>query len=339
MHINCFIHVTVYNICYISYIGLWYNSIKFCTGGVFVQTKHFEYVREIAQQGSITKAAEKLYISQQALSEALKLLEEELGFKIFSRSYKGVVLTQSGEFFLRDLEHIMPIIRGWDRLIENESQKQTVKILLQYVLSDLLSQNDFIKTLSNLENVDVKWETDGSLPIIEKIQKEEFSIGILHLTVESQGHNKLQELLQNSHFIVEKIMENKMSVIIQKKDILAKKKLLTYDDLYEKQMVNNQMFAQSKNAKKLLQFTKESGFSLPQSVNIVDFVSQNENTFAYIPTIVAQKNSRIRNGELEMCYLKEEPEYAVYLVYSKPFLKFNERIVNLIKHFLMEISL
>ena len=47
-----------------------------------MQLKQLESVKIIAEEGSITKAAEKLFVSQQALSEMLKGLEKELDFKM-----------------------------------------------------------------------------------------------------------------------------------------------------------------------------------------------------------------------------------------------------------------
>ena len=59
-----------------------------------------QYVLTIVQEKNITKAAQKLYLSQPSLSMSLKNLEEELGVEIFERK-KGVLeLTYAGELFL-----------------------------------------------------------------------------------------------------------------------------------------------------------------------------------------------------------------------------------------------
>lgn len=63
----------------------------------FTQLK---YVVEVASAGTISKAAEKLYIAQPSLTAAIKELESEFGITIFQRTNKGVVLTKEGEEFL-----------------------------------------------------------------------------------------------------------------------------------------------------------------------------------------------------------------------------------------------
>ena len=96
--------------------------------------KQLEYVQEIARQGSIKMAAEKLYISQQALSESLRSLEAELEFTIFKRTNRGILLTETGERFLQDLDTILPIMHGWKQYKDTP----TVKLLVQYALTDFL---------------------------------------------------------------------------------------------------------------------------------------------------------------------------------------------------------
>ena len=58
---------------------------------------HFESFLTTAEHKSITSAAKKLYITPTALMQQINLFEEELGFKVFFRSPKGVSLTQAGK--------------------------------------------------------------------------------------------------------------------------------------------------------------------------------------------------------------------------------------------------
>lgn len=58
-----------------------------------------QYVRTIAEEKSITRAAQKLYLTQPSLSLSLKHLEEELGTPLFHRSPEGLTLTYAGELF------------------------------------------------------------------------------------------------------------------------------------------------------------------------------------------------------------------------------------------------
>jgi DNA-binding transcriptional LysR family regulator len=70
------------------------------------------YVCEIAKTGSMTKAANRFFISQPALSEQMKALEAELGCTLFRRTARGTELTEAGERFCREAE---PVVRIWEK--------------------------------------------------------------------------------------------------------------------------------------------------------------------------------------------------------------------------------
>ena len=61
----------------------------------------------IAETGQLTRAAEKLHVSQPALSAQLKALEEELDFSLFDRTPGGMVLTAAGKRLLADAEKVI----------------------------------------------------------------------------------------------------------------------------------------------------------------------------------------------------------------------------------------
>lgn len=65
-----------------------------------MNTQYFVYAIEVEKAGSITQAANNLFMSQSTLSKAIKELEASMGFSVFRRSSRGVVPTQKGEEFL-----------------------------------------------------------------------------------------------------------------------------------------------------------------------------------------------------------------------------------------------
>lgn len=73
----------------------------------------------IAKHGSISKAAEHLYITQPAVSRALRQLEDNLGCVLFSRTPKGVKLTQEGEILYRYIEQAFNFISNAEKKIND----------------------------------------------------------------------------------------------------------------------------------------------------------------------------------------------------------------------------
>ena len=72
-----------------------------------MNTKVLEYIIAIAEEQSVSRAAERFYLSHPALSAHLKKLEQELGTPLFRRSSKGVRPTPAGLIFLADARAIL----------------------------------------------------------------------------------------------------------------------------------------------------------------------------------------------------------------------------------------
>ena len=68
--------------------------------------KDIDYVIAVAECGSISKAAELLYISQPSLSRYLSNLENELGMALFVRTINGTELTEAGNIYVEYAKEI-----------------------------------------------------------------------------------------------------------------------------------------------------------------------------------------------------------------------------------------
>ncbi len=90
-----------------------------------METRRLSYFVRIAEDGSLTKAAGVLRIAQPALSRQIRLLEEELGVALFTRTARGMQLTDAGEHLraavagpIRELELALQNIRSFTSRIE-----------------------------------------------------------------------------------------------------------------------------------------------------------------------------------------------------------------------------
>ena len=72
-----------------------------------MELRELEYVTAIADAGSLSKAADRLYLAQSSLSQFLNRLESELGTKLFVRTSGGVRPTLSGEIYIRSARQIL----------------------------------------------------------------------------------------------------------------------------------------------------------------------------------------------------------------------------------------
>lgn len=81
-----------------------------------MQLKQLEYVIKVAECGSITQAAEQLFVSQPSLTKSIINLEEEYGVSLFVRKHRGVELTNEGKNFIY---YAKSVVTAADALNEN----------------------------------------------------------------------------------------------------------------------------------------------------------------------------------------------------------------------------
>ncbi|MEI7774036.1 MAG: LysR family transcriptional regulator [Verrucomicrobiota bacterium] len=96
----------------------------------FLNYHHLRYFRAIAKEGGLTRAAERLNISQSALSSQLRSLEESLGQQLFHRRNKTLVLTEAGRIALDYAESIFHSGEELLNVLHNQpsSRRQMVRI-------------------------------------------------------------------------------------------------------------------------------------------------------------------------------------------------------------------
>jgi LysR family transcriptional regulator for metE and metH len=83
---------------------------------------HLEIVRAVAQHGSLTAAAEKLHLTQSALSHTVRKLEDQLGLAIWHREGRSLRPTQAGEYLLAVANRLLPQLAHTEERLEQFAQ-------------------------------------------------------------------------------------------------------------------------------------------------------------------------------------------------------------------------
>lgn len=95
---------------------------------VFQMFRGMEYVYEVWQAQSFSAAAKKLYISQPALSNGIKRVEEKIGAPLFDRSSSPIRLTEVGQEYIHAVEQIHSIEENFSRFLADTQELRTGSI-------------------------------------------------------------------------------------------------------------------------------------------------------------------------------------------------------------------
>jgi len=143
--------------------------------------RQLKFFLEIADCGGFTKAAEKLFIAQSALSTAIKKLEEELGAELFNRQNKRITLTYEGEIFalrareiLRSVDSAAQEIAGLKSLIKGE-----VRVGLTPMLSSFFFPKILAAFKHQYPSLQISVQGDSAWNIQRKIETGEIDLGII----------------------------------------------------------------------------------------------------------------------------------------------------------------
>lgn len=98
-------------------------------------------ILHVAELGSLSKSADRLRIAQPALSRQVRLLEEELGIRLFDRHGRGMIVTEAGQEVLRHAQRIMAELEEIRATVADEDAplRGHVSIGMPPTVSDILS--------------------------------------------------------------------------------------------------------------------------------------------------------------------------------------------------------
>ncbi|MDE6356504.1 MAG: LysR family transcriptional regulator [Clostridia bacterium] len=133
----------------------------------------------VAKCGSLTKAAQELYISQPAVSQAIKQLETQTGVSLFNRTHKGMVLSAAGgKIIFKQVEEALSLLDEAERkLLEtNTTATGTIRIaatdsIFAHVLADKIAEFSQREPAVKLELVSstspntIDWLKDGKCDV------------------------------------------------------------------------------------------------------------------------------------------------------------------------------
>jgi len=191
--------------------------------------QQLHYVITISEMGSFNKASEVLYIAQPSLTSAVQELEKELGIVIFSRTRKGVTLTNDG---LEFINHARQLYQQYEILLDKYGKGGTLKkkfgISTQHYSFAVKSFVEMVKKFNTAEYEFAIRET-RTREVIEDVSTSRSEIGILYLS--DFNRKVIMKLLRTNNLEFHKLIECKPYVYLWKGHPLSKQKSIRFEQL------------------------------------------------------------------------------------------------------------
>lgn len=245
---------------------------------------HLKYAVEVANQGSLNKAAEVLRTAQPNVSRSVKELEADIGIKLFSRSAKGMVLTAEGEEFIGYAKEILSKIDSVEKLYRGGSprkQKFSVSVPGASYISEAFAR---FSNRITADPAEIFYTETNSSDTVNNILHNDYKLGIVRY---AEKHDRyFKEMLEEKGIAYELLSEFSYNLVMSRKNPLALKESITVDDLapfieLEYSDAYAPSFSQPKGMKDEIPDNAQRRIFVLERASRLDILSENPETFTW----------------------------------------------------------
>ncbi|MCL2202442.1 MAG: LysR family transcriptional regulator [Defluviitaleaceae bacterium] len=191
--------------------------------------QHLKYFIEIANCGSISKAAKNLYVTQPSLSSAVKDLEGEVGIELFSRTPKGISLTTDGIEFLGYARQVMEQASLLEqRYLHKKPSRRLCSISTQHYAFAVNAFVNMVKK-SGADEYEFTLRETRTYEIIADVKNLRSELGILYMN--TFNRKVIEKLLCENGLVFYPLFTAEPHVFISSANPLAAKEYVTTQDL------------------------------------------------------------------------------------------------------------
>lgn len=191
--------------------------------------QQLRYIVSVVENGTITEAAKKLYISQPSLSNAIKDIEEEVGITIFIRSRAGIVVTPEGMEFVgyaRQVLHQMALLE--DKYISHTPGKIRFAVSSPHYVFTTNAFVDIVGQYGKERFEFILHETTTS-QIIDDVKNRYSDLGIINVSRSNEG--AVRKALEENKLSFHQLFITKPQVFMRADHPLAQKASVGVGDL------------------------------------------------------------------------------------------------------------
>lgn len=191
--------------------------------------QQLKYAVTAADKGTMSEAANSLFIAQPSLTNSIKELENELGITIFHRTNKGIIISNEGNEFLGYARQVLQQMNMLEeKYIDNGSHKQIFSVSTQHYSFAVSAFVDLIRTFGN-KNYDFTLCETETYEIIEDVSSFRSEVGILYLSNENES--VISRIIEKNGLKFDELFTAKPHIFISSHHPLACREVILPDEL------------------------------------------------------------------------------------------------------------
>lgn len=202
-----------------------------------MRLEHLLYLIEVSKSPSITAAAEKLYMSHQTLSAAIKTLEKEFDVKLIERDFTGVSLTADGKYLVKIAQEFYQKLQQFG--LTSIQNKNTIQGKLRISGSRMALESLLPKIIANfyLDYPKIELITSNLKPedVVNSYEKRE--VDLAFMSVYGPSHQTEFIIKPGIHF--QPCLKLTSCIEVLKTDPIAKLKSITLQQLNQQCIIYN----------------------------------------------------------------------------------------------------
>jgi DNA-binding transcriptional LysR family regulator len=180
-----------------------------------MELRHFRYFIAVAEEGNITRAAQRLRMQQPPLSQQIKAIERELDVQLFHREPRGVELTDAGRTFLEKARSILGDVERAFATTRSTARGEQGQVCIGFTTTGLF--HSFVPRVivafrEAFPLVSLTMDARPSLELVERLQNAEVDVAFIRT-----------EVTNTEGLVVNPLMEEPMVVALPSGHILARR--------------------------------------------------------------------------------------------------------------------
>ena len=190
-----------------------------------MKIRHLRIFKVVCEEKSITKAAEKLFMTQPAVSHTIIELEEHLGVELFDRISRKLYLNETGKLFLVKVLKLLDLYDALEKDIKELEENAVIKLGSCITIANFQLPRIVRSFEEECPKTPIRVIVDNARSIEERLSKNEIDLGL----IEGVVYNEDLEQLKFSSYDI--------SILVSPNHKLAKKSKITIKELTEEKLL------------------------------------------------------------------------------------------------------